>query len=281
MGRLLNHYFKLLSFLTICIITIPVTGQRIINIGVQASYGYSSIKTSFSENITNAQSQGGFNINYGVTAQYFLNKKYGVASGIEIMGFDQNSSGTEYYESFNEIDSENQIYERRIWGDDISEKATLKILHIPMHVFYRHTFNTVFSIYGSIGPGISIPLFGGYKGNGIFTYKGYYPQDKVLLYDIPVYGFNSDVNVNVNDKVDTNPIIICMSSSLGVSVSFNRYYNFYTSIGYFRTITNAAKNVKSYHISNQIGTFNSLLNSGKNSLSNAWISIGFSKNFLF
>jgi len=258
-----------------------IYGQRIISIGVQVSPGYSFINTKLPDWLTEKKSKGSFVFNFGVTAQYFLDKTYGISSGIQMLSFKQTSTGNEYFESFDDIDSDNQSYERRVWGKNISEKTSLRLIHLPVHFFYVHPLNGAIAVYGSIGPGISIPIQKKYSGSGMFTYKGYYPEDGVLLHDIPVYGFNTDVSVNTNETLKNRFVILDVGASFGFAFTINRYYKFHTSLNYYRSISNLAKGNGSYHISNELGSFNSFLYNGKNNLNNLSISIGITKDILY
>jgi hypothetical protein len=198
-----------------------------------------------------------------------------------MLSFKQSSSASSTYESFNINYSETQFYERRVWGDTLAESVTFQVLHIPLQMFYQYKFNNVVAVFGALGPGISIPIISKNSASGNFTYKGYFPEENALLWDIPVYGLSSDVEIETNNKLRSNPVIINVAASLGVELSINRYYRFTATFGYYRTLTNALKKGNSIHISNQIGSYNSILGSGKNTLSNTWFSIGFSKNILF
>lgn len=271
----------LIVFLTVSLAVNKANGQRIINVGIHVAPCLSTIATTFPSEIKEVKSEGGLNFNFKISGKYFLTDQIGVASGFEMLSFKQKSSTSSTYEHFNVYYSETQFYERRVWGDTIKEEVTLNILHIPLQMFYQHKFNNAVSIFASAGPGISIPISSKNAASGTFTYKGYFPEERALLWDVPVYGLSSDVNVQINNKPELNPVTINVSASLGVELSLNRYYRFTAALGYYRTLTNTMKSGNSVHISNQVGSYNSILGSGKNYLSNAWFSIGFSKNFLF
>jgi len=272
---------KALCVLSACFVATTVFGQRIINVGLHVAPCFSEIHTEFPGSLKDVSSEGNYNFNIKISGKYYLNKQFGVASGFEFLGFKQSSSAAQSYESFKSYDSENKIYERRVWGSGIEEKTDLKMLQIPLQIFYQHAFNNAVAVYGSLGPGISIPVVKNNNGSGNFNYKGYYAEEKALLSDIPIYGFNSDVSVAVNNKIKTNPIVISIGASLGVELSLNRYYRFSAALGYYRTVTNVAKTGSPIHVSDEIGSYNSLINTGKNTLSNVWLSIGISKNILF
>jgi hypothetical protein len=258
-----------------------LNAQKIISLGVQVSPGFSSATGKLPGELVDNTSKGGLAIDFGLSARYYLDKSYGLATGIELLNLKQIFSGKDYYTSFGEIDSENKSYERRIWGSSISESARLAMLHIPVHFFYWNALNRNMALFGTIGPGFSVPLKRQYIGSGTFTYKGYYSEYKVLLYDLPEYGFSTDVPVNTTEKLRTPFVVIDAGVSVGLAFTINRYYKFITSISYIRTITGISKSTGTYHISNETGSFNSLLYNGQNNLNNVSFSIGIQKDILF
>ena len=277
----INIYNILIVLFLLCTYTGTLFAQRIINIGIQISPGFSFVSAKLPDELTEKKTKGDFAINFGITGQYFLDKKYGISSGIQLLSFKQTSTGNEYFESFDDIDTDNQSYERRVWGKDILEKTSIRLIHLPIHFFYVHPLNKAIAMYGSIGPGISISIQKKYTGSGMFTYKGYYPEDGVVLHDIPVYGFNTDVSVNTNENLRNRSVIFDVGASLGCSFAINRYYKFHTSLNYFRSISKLAKDNESYHLSSELGSFNSFLYNGKNNLNNLFFSIGITKDILY
>jgi hypothetical protein len=258
-----------------------LNAQKIISVGLQVSPGLSSISSPSPAELTNPASKGGFTFHFGLVGKYYLDKSYGIASGIQLMNFKQSFTGNEYYTSFNEMDSENQSYERRVWGSTITESSNITFIHIPVHFFYKYTFNRGLAAYGSIGPGFSIPVKKQYSASGTFTYKGYYPEDDALLYDIPIYGFSSNVPVNVTEKLKTPFAIIDVGASIGLLFTINRYYRFFTAVECSHSITNVGKKAAEYHMSNEIGSFNSLLYHEKSRFNNVSFSIGITKDILY
>lgn len=263
------------------IISLNTRSQNVISVGFDLSGGLSSVTMKAPDGLTGFSSKGGFVPGLGVSFHYYFDKTYGFASGVQLISFRQTTSGKDYYNAFETIDTENKSYERRIWGSNISEKLSIHLINIPLHFFYKYPFNRNLALFASIGPGISIPVVRNYSGSGLFTYKGYYPDTKVTLKDIPVYGFNSNVSVDTKQKLKTPFIILNASANAGFTFAMNRYYTFVASIGYFRTITQVAKNFTPHTLSNEIGSFNSYLNNGGGSLSNFSVSIGVTKDILF
>ena len=273
------HTTSLIVALLFC--SCHLKAQKIISLGVQVSPGLSSATGKLPAELVDNSSKGGLAFNFGLSARYYLDKSYGLSTGMELLNLKQTYSGKDYYTSFNDFDSENKPYERRIWGSSISESAKLALLHIPIHFFYWNTINRNLAIFGNIGPGISIPLKRQYTGTGTFTYKGYYSEYKVLLFDLPEYGFSTDVPVNTTEKLKTPLAIIDVGASVGIAFTINRYYKFFTTVNYTRSLTCISKNTGTYHVSNETGSFNSLLYNGKNNLNNVSFSIGIQKDILF
>lgn len=220
-------------------------------------------------------------INFGVLGTYFPTKKIGYTIGLQFMSYSESTSGNNYYTSFKAIDSENETYERRIWGNNISEEVKLSVVHIPLQITYNFLENRNLSLYGSFGPGISVPVSKNFTGKGTFTYKGYYPEEQALLYDLPEFGFSSDVNINTKGKLRTNLAFFDFGITVGAAFNINRYYKLHTSVGYNFALTNPVKAEGSHSLSNNINSYYSFMNVGKNGLSNLCFSLGISKSILF
>ncbi len=255
--------------------------QHVISVGLDLTAGYSTATSKIPNALTESSSKGGIVPDFGVSFNYFLNKTFGFSSGIRLISFNQTTSGKEYYTAFDATDTENQPYERRVWAKDISEKLSLHLVNIPLHFFYKYSFNRNMALFADAGPGIFIPVVRNYSASGVFTYKGYYPDTHALLYDIPVYGFSSNVVVDSKLTLKAPLAILNVGASVGFAFAMNRYYNFVASVGYIRTVTPVAKNITPHTISNEIGSFNSFLNNGGGYLSNFSVSIGITKDILF
>lgn len=255
--------------------------QHILRLGVEVSPGYSMMGAKMPSFLSGRKSAGAFSFNGGVSAKYFINKNFGLSSGIQFLSFNQTAKGDSSYESFFLRDSEDSLYERRVWGKNIMEKTTLGVIHIPLHLFYYHPLNRKVAVYASAGAGITIPIRKKYTGSGTFTYIGYYPNLGAELYSIPLYGFASDTTINTSNNLSNRLITFNIVASIGVTFTINRYYKFFTAVNYYRSVSSVVKENGNYHISNEVGSFNSFLGYGSGVLSNISVSIGITKDILF
>lgn len=256
--------------------------QRIVSFGIHVSPGYSSVSAKAADGLTGTTSKGSMSINFGITGQYFMDKSYGISSGIQLLNFKQTFSGKTYYDSFNSIDSEGESYERRVWGNDVKETSTLRLINIPIHFFYGLPIARGVTLYGAIGPGFSFPVQKQYTGSGVFTYKGYYPQySNVIIENPSIYGFGGNDTIKANETLKCPFAIIDLGVSVGLSFTINRYYKFFTSVNYIKSVTGISKSSGAYHISNEMNSFYSLLYNQKNGFTNYSISFGITKDILY
>ena len=277
----MRHTDFFLFFVFVFLFCGNIKSQNIITIGFDAGAGYSNATAKITDQLTEHSTKGGILPDFGVSCLYYVDKTYGFTSGLHLISFHQETSGKDYYNAFDAIDTDNKPYERRIWGSSISENLSLHLINIPLHFFYKYSFSRNMNLFVTFGPGISIPVVRNFSGSGTFTYKGYYSDSGVLLFDIPVYGYNSNVSVNKTQKLNTPLAIVTASANVGIAFAMNRYYSFVVSAGYFRSLSRVAKNNNSHSLSNDIGSFNSFLSAEKTVLSNVSISIGITKDILF
>lgn len=277
-----NLYF-ILSILLFLLSGSFVKAQKVLTIELQANPGYSwiGVPTSF---LSSASSKGNFNVDFGILAHYNLNKRSGILSGFQLKTYRSSFSGKDYSASFKATDSESKAYIRNVTGTDIEESTILRFINIPIRFFYDLPLSRFVSFFGTIGPGISIPIQSIVAGSGTFTYTGMYPElNNVVLKDMPPYGFNSNVPVSVEKKLESNFLIINASASAGFVFKMSRYWKFHTAINYSRSFTGLVSKDKrdNYHISDELGSFYSLANSKNSFLSDFYISIGIQKVILF
>ncbi len=278
-----NLYF-ILSILLFLLSGSIVKAQKVLTIELQANPGYSWIGIPASSFLSSETSKGNFNVDFGVLAHYNLNKQAGILSGIQLKTYRSNFSGKDYNVSFKAIDTENKSYIRNVTGTDIKESTTLRFINIPIRFFYDLPLSRFVSFFGTIGPGITIPIQSKVVGSGTFTYTGLYPElNNAVLKDLPPYGFNSNVPVSVEKKLKSIFFIINATASAGFVFKMSRYWKFHTAVNYSRSFTGIASKDKSnnFHISDELGSFYSLANSKNSFLSDFYISIGIQKVILF
>ncbi|MBN2864043.1 MAG: outer membrane beta-barrel protein [Bacteroidales bacterium] len=167
---------------------IPVQTQ-LINEGDFSSTGFTTEKTiSFSG---------------GIETGCLFSNFFGISLGAGYGSYSSNHLLESYEFNYTTTDSENDSYERRITGTDISENQNVSFLNIPVTLNFSIPFNrNKMGFFVHTGVNFMLPMTNTFASSGTFTYKGYYPAYNVLLEDLPAYGFGTNIkNETAGDLV--------------------------------------------------------------------------------
>lgn len=274
---------KIVKLLIICILGLAqnVNGQKIISFGLNAGTGFNWLNNSNDKNFEGFRIKNSIKPNFGLTAQYYLNKKTSVLTGIQIIGYAFNYQAENYEVRFATTDSENIPYERIVNGIDIKESTSLITLQVPLCISHEIALSRDFRIFLSAGPSLAIPVSSQIKSSGTFSYKGFYSDGNFTLENIPLYGFNNNVEIQKNDKLNTNFLNLLGLVSSGFIYNINRYWRFCVDLNYSRSITSVVKQQGGkYYLSNEVGSFNSILGGRSVGLNNFSIGLSIRKNIL-
>lgn len=271
MRNLLKCCFFLIN---IVVFITSVNAQRRIDYGIVVNPGYSWINSKKPIGAEGLTKTGSYTINYGLIGKYYLNKTIAIQTGIHMYNFSYKCYINRYEFQFPAIDSENKSYLRQITGDSISENTNISTIQIPISFVYEFSLSRNIQLFASIGPAFSLPVKSNIKAYGTFTYKGYYENGNYVLENIPVYGFNTDVPVEKDGKLEASFFSIYGTAAVGCNFTITRYWKFSLVANYTRSITAIVKRSSDeYTLSDKLGSFHSILGNNT-SLNN--ISFGFS-----
>jgi hypothetical protein len=127
---------------------------------------------------------------------YSFSKIFGISSGVGFNSFQTQLTLNPYDNSYNTTDSENEAYNRRVSGQDITELQKVAFLNIPVCINLQLPFGDKFGFFLQPGINLSIPVSKKYSSSGTFTFTGFYPAYNVLLQDLPAYSFSTNVKSN-------------------------------------------------------------------------------------
>lgn len=279
----MKRFVKLMCLIILlCYIGNVSYGQRIVTYGIQVNPGTNWLNCNTPKGLSGFTYKGSFGVNIGLAGSYYLNKKVAISTGIQLYKYGFNLSGSEYNFAFISKDSEDKEYERRVSGTNIIEKTSLNLMHIPICLMYDHQVNTSFHLFIMAGPSLYIPLKTQMEASGEFTYKGYYADGKYLLEDLPVYGFNSNVPVKVNGKLKSQMFSVHGLASVGCFFYINRYWKFSTSVTYLRSFSSISEKLTpDYYLSNEVGSYYSILKNQGSVLSGLSFGISIQKILMF
>jgi outer membrane protein OmpA-like peptidoglycan-associated protein len=138
---------------------------------------------------------------------YFFTSQWGVQAGLGIQSFGSQSA-LNYFTATADTDADNDDYTLRTLYTNWQEKQHAFMFNIPVALQYRHLLNQKFSLIGSAGVQLSIPLSAKYKSaGGEITTTGYYPTWNVELSDIPEQGFSTTTDI-YQGKISLKPSVM-------------------------------------------------------------------------
>jgi outer membrane protein OmpA-like peptidoglycan-associated protein len=132
--------------------------------------GVSSLNKSNS-----GKSKSGFGGSFGVGYTYFLNRNWGLATGLEYAFYQSKIGIDNFSDSYGITDMFGNpvAYQTRING--YSETHKLGMFNIPLSVLYQT--NGKHKFYASLGGKVGLPVSAKYNGsNAILNIAGYYPD---------------------------------------------------------------------------------------------------------
>ena len=153
-------------------------------------------------------------ISFSFDAGYFFSKYIGLSIGLGLSPYKTQLSLGNYFNTLDTIDSEGEIYERRIMGNDIKEVQRIHFLEVPLMLNLNYPYSRIIGLYFQGGVNLSIPFAKTYSSSGTFTYSGFYPAYNVLLTDLPYEGFVSNAGSDAEGelKIKTiNPIVVAVA----------------------------------------------------------------------
>lgn len=165
-----------------------------------------------------------------ISAGIFFSKHFGISTGIGLCPYFTQLSLNSYANTLDTLDSENEIYERRIYGENITENQKIYFLEIPLLLNFQYPLSNTTGFFIQGGLSLSIPVKKTYSSTGTFTYSGYYPDYNVLLTDVPYEGFKSNIVNDIGGKLRINPLNAGIIASGGFY--FSPSMNYQISLGF-------------------------------------------------
>jgi hypothetical protein len=203
----------------------------------QSSYNY---KTIASLSHLNLGKNTGFS--GAVEVGYFFSKAIGISTGIGITSFKANLNLDSCYNAVTLTDMENEIYQYRVKGYNLSEQEKISFISIPLSINLRLPLSQRLEFYLQPGVCISFPFVKTYASEGIFSYSQYYPTYNVLLSNLPKYGLFNDEYVTYAGKTELKSTIMFASVSAGLQIYLSRTFQVGLGACYSRSLSNIQGN---------------------------------------
>ncbi len=192
---------------------------------------------------------------------YFFTESIGISSGLGYTSYKSQLTLATYQNIFNTVDSENEVYERRVSGTDIKEIQSVGFLSLPVFLDIRLPLNKKMGLFIQPGINLAIPITKKYASSGTFTYKGYYPAYNVLLENLPAYGFPSNVHSITNEPLETKSININALVSAGFDFSIQNNIQIGVGVSYSKSLSNISDYTSpdKFQLSSDANQINSLM----------------------
>ena len=120
---------------------------------------------------------------------------------------------------YQKLDKDNDYYYEKIKAT-ITESNSLTYLTVPLGIRYS-VGKEKFHFTGQAGFEISFLLSSRYSATGNSDHRGWYPQYRVELYDLPDYGFSKEV-VDENDTWELSIFNLSAYISMGAELKLSR-----------------------------------------------------------
>jgi hypothetical protein len=206
-------------------------------LGLSINPSHTLISDGSSNTIKNIKSSYKSSISAFFETGYYINRFIGLSTGIGFNSYASISSLTNYQQSYDTTDLENESYNRRIYGENIKEIQKISFLQIPLLINLNIPVNKSLSFFLHTGVGFSMPLNSRYSSSGTFSYSGYYQSYNVLFSDIPFEGFQSDVKSDVEGELKIRPLIFDFIASAGMNFSTQKKAQFSFGLLFINSLT--------------------------------------------
>lgn len=192
---------------------------------------------------------------------YSLSDHFGISSGITFLSFNSQVTLKAYQNKFNTVDTENEAYERQVFGTNITEDQNIAFLGIPVTLNFRMPLGRKVGFTIRSGIDMAVPVIKNYHSSGTFTYKGYYPRYNVLLENLPAYGFPDKASISAGGQLELHPIYFDASVSAGMDFFLRKNMQAIIAFSYSKSLSGlqSYSSPEKFQLSSDINQINSMM----------------------
>lgn len=199
---------------------LPLASQQTISfqtdVGLLSKINYQSATIS---------TQDKNNIHFGVNYTYFVSPKLAVETGVGLSTYTTNVMLPERYtDTANEVDSFGSGFQFITTAVKYTEAQKLYMATIPVRLRFEDALTpNGINIYASGGVKFMLPISqeANVSANSVTT-TGYYPNNQLVIKDIPKHGFTTHNNVNTTVNM-AYKLSLALSAELGVKLRLENY----------------------------------------------------------
>jgi len=191
---------------------------------------------------------------------YMVSRAFGIKTAIAFNTYKASLQLDTYTDAFNLKDDENETYELRVTGSDITENESVKSLRIPAGIVLNIPISKIITLFAEPEIGISIPLGTKFSSTGLFTYKGYYPEYNVLLENLPNHKFYTNKAIITDGMLELKKLWTDVSVFGGLGIFVSRKIQLKAGVKYLKSLSGLSDNGtdSKFHLSPSSGEVISL-----------------------
>lgn len=211
--------------IVLVLFSLPLVSQQ--KISFQTDFGFVSKINYQGRGIIEKEN---FNphFHFGLNYTYFVKPEFAVETGLGLATYSANIMLlSPYSNTTNEVDSFGAGFEFRVRATNYIEKQRLLMATIPLRIRFESvsTYRRV-GVYASGGLKFMLPISQKVDVSASsITTEGFYPNNRLLIKDVPIHGFTTkkDVRTTINSPYNFS---VALSTELGVKLRL-RNYEFY------------------------------------------------------
>lgn len=166
-------------------------------------------------------SERGIGSALGINYTYFLNKNWGIISGLELSSYQSDYTATNDTFTSYEVDESTSAFEYRVQTKGYKEKQKLRTLNIPLLLQYKKGSTAIFYINGGFKFFLPISQSVESSSNNL-ALSGYYPHKKLLINDLKNRGFGELSQWSNEDETSTLKMGMGLSLETGMSTKLGK-----------------------------------------------------------
>lgn len=207
-------------------------------VGIKLITTTTNIRNIWIQSLSDLNQDGKKSFSGSFDLGYSFSRSVGISTGLGFSSYSTELFLETYSNKFNTTDSENEPYERRIEGSDITELQNISFLDIPLNINFLLPFSSRFGFFLQTGIILAIPLTKKYSSSGTFTYTGFYPAYNALLENLPAYGFINDAEVTSEENTCIKTVNLHGGAGAGFQYFINNKIQIALGINYNRSLSN-------------------------------------------
>lgn len=240
-----------------------------IGLNIQPSATEISTNGFLNENNTygNWSQDGSFTFGGGIEMNYYLEKPLlGVGARINYTSF-KSTFGLESYNqtSVTLADMDKDTFDLDASGNAYSETVQYSFIDIPIFMKFRYVLNNIKflnHVYINLGTVFSYGISKTISSEGVYTFKGYYPDYHVDLQDIEEYGFYTKKKFVSKPESQLKSFNISGLAEIGLNILLlGDKLNMNVSIIYQKGLLNLSRGNNDYLMTLGYNNYNALIDS--------------------